>query len=105
MHTLTISRDVSFEATTVVLVWASHLLLTPLVLSKDMRVALAGLALLVGTGVAFMWTRNVNLVACLVCRVCVGGDWCVCGRLDHPPKICAGVVRGMQGSQGELATL
>ena len=54
--------DVSFEATTVVLVWCSHLLLTPFVLSRDTRIALPALALLAGAGAALMATREVNLM-------------------------------------------
>ena len=56
------AADVSFEATTVVLVWCSHLLLTPFVLSRDTRIALLALALLAGAGAALMATREVNLM-------------------------------------------
>ena len=56
------AADVSFEATTVVLVWCSHLLLTPFVLSRDTRIALPALALLAGAGAALMATREVNLM-------------------------------------------
>jgi len=54
--------DMSFEATTVLLVWTSHLLLTPFVLSRDTRIALIALALLAVSGATLMWTRQVNLM-------------------------------------------
>lgn len=54
--------DVSFEAMTVILVWSSHLLITPFVLSRNTRIALVALALLAGVGATLMATRDVNLM-------------------------------------------